>query len=172
MSASVRPSSKAIASPPALRYARGQVAILALASERVGDTIVWRSAQGPGSALILTAPLGAPAREALVALWSALVAGTAQKEPSAAIATALDRLLDAEPRKLALMAALDLADLGHAGRLPQSVRTSLVTRLTGHVLPAELRPVLQHALSEPPTSGAPRATPEPADPERPTLSVR
>ena len=48
----------------------------------------------------------------------------------------------------------------------------LVTRLTGPALPAELRPVLQHALWEPPTSGAPRATPEPADPATPELSVR
>jgi hypothetical protein len=152
--------------PPALRYARGQVAILALASERVADAVAWRSPQGPGSALILTAPLGAATREGLVALWNALPAGDAHGEPSAALAPALDRLLDAAPRKLALMAALDLADLGHAGRLPPSVAASLVRRLGRPALPAELRTVLQHALSEPPPPDGPSPTREAAVPPR------
>jgi hypothetical protein len=123
----------------------------------------------------LTAPLGGATREGLVALWNALPAGDAHGETS--VALALDRLLDAAPRKLALMAALDLADLGHAGRLPPSVAASLVRRLDGPALPAELRTVLQHALSEPPAPDGPRpmregAVPPRMEPSPEPLSVR
>jgi hypothetical protein len=163
----------AVASPPpALRYARGQVAILAIASERAAGEVPWRSALGPGSALISTG-LDGRTRAGLVALWDALPAAEVPGGSSAAVAEALERLLDAAPRKLALMAALDLADLGHAGRLPPSVAAALVSRLQSPGLPAELRPVLQHALSEPPSEGGPIATPE-AEPATapPSVSAR
>lgn len=146
--------------PPPLRYARGQVAILALASDRIAGAVTWRATQGTGSALVLTEPLPAQTRAALVALWEVLPPRETGATPSEALATALERLLDAQPRKLALMAALDLADLGHAGRLPPVVANSLVKRLDDPKLSPELRPVLQHALAEPPAAVATRSPPE------------
>ena len=159
------------ARPPPLRYASGQVAIVLVVRDRGGElaardgagTDRWRAVQGTGAGLVLSdGALSEEVERSLAELWSA-----ARSKSSEAAAGALARLLEGAPRKLALMAALDLADLAHEGRLPESVASELRTRLADPELAPELRPVLEHALASPgfgeppPRATAPAVDPRP-----------
>jgi hypothetical protein len=132
------------AAPPALRYAAGQNAIVLLARANAADRAErWRAVQSTGAGLVLDRPLAADAAAALASLWDAARHPTHGGAPSD-----LERLVDAAPRKLAMMAALDLADLAHEGRLPPDTARSLRDRLSDPALAPELRPILEHAVAD------------------------
>lgn len=150
----------AIASPPVLRYPAGRAAIVALAhpvqegAPSGDEPVAWRALQGPGAALVLTDPLDPAVRRDLALLWNAAKRPAA---PRKRLAEPLARLLTREPRRLALLAAVDLAELAHTGELPAGVRRVLLERLRDPALWPEIRPLLEHAL-------APRGHRQPAPP--------
>lgn len=154
-----------VSPPPALRYAARQVAIVGLAREPASASgATWGAVQGPGAGLLATSPVEDRVYATLTELWRTLHAGRAASA-SASTAELLARLLDATPRRLALLAAFDLADLAHGGPLPSEAVRTIRDRLADPALQPELRPLLEHALEPAPLR--PRRSAAGASPERP-----